>query len=148
MKALHSLRSQLLDSVDLDDDEHADSLGSLVRGPALTLSERAPVGDARNLLAEYRVAAVAVIDEHDDLRGLVTRTDVLRAQDMTAPVSEVMSMFIFALPWTASVQRAASLIACEGVGQLVVTGLGNSLLGIVSAVDIARYFALTTPTSR
>jgi hypothetical protein len=40
------------------------------------------------------------------------------------------------------------LIACEGVGQLVVTGLGNSLLGIVSAVDIARYFALTTPTSR
>jgi predicted transcriptional regulator len=85
-----------------------------------------------------------VVDDRDELRGVITRTDVLRAEDLTTPTSDVMSMFVFALPWTASIHRAASLIAFEGVGQVVVTGLPDSVLGMVSAVDIARHFAMTT----
>jgi CBS domain-containing protein len=57
-------------------------------------------------------------------------------------------MFIVVLPWSASIERAAALIAYEDVGQVVVTGAGNKLLGIVSAVEIARYFALTKRPTR
>jgi signal-transduction protein with cAMP-binding, CBS, and nucleotidyltransferase domain len=142
MKALNSVPSRFHEN--LEDDNSFDDVGSLVRGPALTLSETAPVAEARRLLAKYRVAAIAVINDSDDLRGLITRTDVLRTDDLTKPVSELMCMFIFALPSSASVYRAASLIACEGVGQVVVTGPDQSLLGIVSAVDILRYFAVDT----
>lgn len=143
MKALSVLPSRRR-TPEPPETDRADCVGALVRDPALTIAERTPVAEARRLLVEYRVPAIAVIDERDELRGLVTRTDVLRADDLAVPASEVMSMFIFALPWTASIHRAASLIACEGVGQVVITGLGSSLLGMVSAVDIARYFATAT----
>jgi len=147
MKAVSSLPS-LVRNDEIDEDDRDDSLGCLVRGPALTIGERTPANEARRLLVDYRVPAIVVINDADEMRGLVTRTDVLRAADPNTPVEDIMSMFIFALPWTASIQRAASLIACEGVGQVVVTGLGNSLLGIVSAIDIARYFALTARPPR
>jgi CBS domain-containing protein len=125
-----------------------DCVGSLIPGPALTIAERAPIGEARGLLVEHRVAAIAVLDDHRELRGVVTRTDVLRADDLATPVSELMSMFIVALPWSASIDRAAALIAYEGVGQVVVTGIRRSLLGIVSAVDITRYFAVAARARR
>ncbi|MBV8759867.1 MAG: CBS domain-containing protein [Deltaproteobacteria bacterium] len=143
MKALDSLPS-LTRNDDLDEDGCNATVAALLRGPALTIGNRTLVGEARRLLVEYRAPAIVVIDDNDDVRGIITRTDVLRARDLTVPAEDVMSMFIFALPWTASIERAASLIACEGVGQVLVTGFGNSLLGIVSAVDIARYFALET----
>lgn len=123
------------------DEDAADDVGALVRGPALTLGETAPVAHARKLLADYRVAAIAVIDERDELRGVVTRTDVLRAASLDRPVSEIMSMFIFALPARAPIWRAAALIAYEGVAQVFVVADDQTLVGIVSAVDITRYFA-------
>ena len=125
-----------------------DCLGSLIPGPALTIAERAPIGEARRLLVDHRVAAIAALDDHRQLRGVVTRTDVLRADDLATPVSELMSMFIVALPWSASISRAAALIAYEGVGQVVVMGIKRSLLGIVSAVDITRYFAVAARARR
>jgi predicted transcriptional regulator len=79
---------------------------------------------------------------------VVTRTDVLRTDDPTTPVAELMSMFVFALPADASIHRAASLIAFEGIGQVVVTGPCRLVIGIVSAVDITRYFATTATMAR
>jgi CBS-domain-containing membrane protein len=125
-----------------DREQLDDCLGSLIPGPAMTIAERATVREARRLLVEHRVSALAALDDRDELRGLVTRTDVLRVDDPEVPVSAVMSMFIVSLPWNASIERAAALIAYEGVGQVVVTGIRSSLLGIVSAFDITRYFAL------
>jgi CBS-domain-containing membrane protein len=137
---LTSMQNSLPHLRDLDRQD--DCLGSLIPGPALTIAESARTDAARHLLVEHRVAALAVLDDRDELRGLVTRTDVLRATAPSTPVSELMSMFIVALPWSASIHRAAALIAYEGVGQVVVTGIRSSLLGIVSAFDITRYFAL------
>jgi CBS domain-containing protein len=59
-----------------------------------------------------------------------------------------MSGFVFALPATSSVEQAAALMAYEGVGQIVVTGAGGKLLGMVSALDLVRYYAAVTTAAR
>ena len=119
-----------------------DTLGSLVRTPAVVVSTRTPLAEVRRLLVQRRVPAVAVV-EGDHLCGLVTRTDVLRTpDDGTATVDDAMSGFVFALPARAPIERAAALMAYEGVGQVVVIGHDGELLGMVSAIDIARHFAV------
>ena len=55
---------------------------------------------------------------------------------------EAMSHFVFALPREAAIERAAALMAYEGVGQIVVTDRGGALVGIVSALDITRHYAI------
>jgi CBS domain-containing protein len=59
-----------------------------------------------------------------------------------ATAAEVMSGFVFALPATAAIEKAAALMAYEGVGQFVVVGDRGALVGMVSAVDIAWHLAV------
>lgn len=118
-------------------------LATLISQPIVTMSEAAPLAVARDLLVEQRVPAIAVIAPDGALRGLVTRTDVLRGQDdPNATVSDVMSGVVFALPVDSSIECAAALMAIEGVGQVVVTAGDGGLLGMVSALDIARHLAI------
>lgn len=119
-----------------------DPLGALVRAPAITVGCATPLSVVRQLLLHERVAAVAVLEDDGSVRGVVTRTDVLRAQgDPAATAGDAMSGCAFTLPASADVERAAALMAFEGVGQVLVVDREGKLIGMVSALDIARHFA-------
>ena len=97
------------------------------------------------MLASQRVPAIAVLDAQGALRGVITRTDVLRALDCdTACARDAMSSFVFAMPARTAIEKAAALMAYEGVGQIVVTGFSGELLGMVSTFDITRHVAVTS----
>jgi CBS domain-containing protein len=119
------------------------TIGALVVSPAIVVLPQATIDEARSLLVEHRVPALAVVSENEKLLGLVTRTDVLRAESGATSVADVMSLFVFAVSANSAIEKAAALIAFEGVGQVVVTKNCGALLGIVSAVDIARHYAIT-----
>ena len=94
------------------------------------------------LLLERRVSALVVANANASVRGLVTRTDVMGAQ-RGATAGDVMSGLVFALPGNARIERAAALMGYEGVAQIVVVGPGGILLGLVSAIDVARHLAIS-----
>ena len=106
------------------------------------MTEDTPLDEVRRLLVDYRVPAVAVVDAEGNLRGLVTRTDVIRVIEADARAIDAMSGFVFALPAAAPIEKAAALMAYEGVGQIVVTSARGTMLGMVSAIDIVRYYAV------
>jgi CBS domain-containing protein len=117
------------------------TLGGLVETPVTSVHEVTPIAEVRTLLAELRVPAVVVIDTSRSLKGVITRTDVLRApRECTA--AEAMSRYVYSLPREATVERAAALMAIERVGEIVVTGDDGELVGLVSAFDIARHVAM------
>ena len=122
-----------------------ETIGALVRGPAVTVSRGTPVTALRRMFVDLRVSAIAVADAQDTLCGLVTRTDVLRTSGDDATAGDAMSGCVFALPSYAPIAKAAALIGYEGVGQIVVTDRDGSLVGIVSSVDLVRYFATSKP---
>jgi CBS domain-containing protein len=139
---MKSLARDLVDAFEDSPTGVIDTLGSLIVRPALAVSMTTPLGDVARLLLQHRVPAIAVIDG-DHLCGLVTRTDVLRTLDEdSATAGDAMSFYVFALPERASIEKAAALMAYEGVGQICVTGDGGVLLGMVSALDVARHFAV------
>ncbi|HEY3806376.1 MAG TPA: CBS domain-containing protein [Kofleriaceae bacterium] len=118
-----------------------DTLESLVQ-PVLAISADMPIDDVGRLLVDRRVPALGVVDSAGHLRGLITRTDVLRALDEDlATASDAMTWLVFSLPAGADVERAAALMAYEGVGQVLVIGRGGELVGMVSALDVARHYA-------
>lgn len=128
---------------DVDDEVTSEVyfLGGLIAGPPIVVEEATSIDVVREFLVERRISAVVVVDAERSLRGIVTRTDVLRAA-RDAVAGDFMSPFIFSLPALSRVERAAALMAFEDVAHVVVTGTDNELLGLVSAVDIARHFAI------
>jgi CBS domain-containing protein len=121
------------------------TLGSLVAQPAVAIPIATPIEEVSRLLVRLRVPALAVVDDACHLRGLITRTDVLCAIDEAlATAGDAMTCVVFALPAGANIERAAALMAYEGVGQVVVTGHDGELLGMVSALDVARHYAASS----
>jgi CBS domain-containing protein len=118
-------------------------LRALIQTPVITIAPTTPLVEAQRLLVDERVPALVVVDDKQTLCGLVTRTDVLRGllDEPDGDVADAMSLYVFAVPVDASIERAAALMAVESVGQVVVTGRDGELLGLVSAVDIARHLA-------
>lgn len=135
-------RSAYLSDFDDDPTSIRATLGSLIRGPAPAVELDTPLAVVRRMLVASRVPAIAVVDDNDSLVGLVTRTDVLRLCDNECTAADAMSGFVFALPIESTIEKAAALMAHEGVGQVVITRNGNELAGMVSALDIARHFAI------
>lgn len=118
-------------------------LRALIQTPVITVAPSTPLVEAQRLLVDERAPALVVVDDRHTLCGLVTRTDVLRGllDEPDGDVADAMSVYVFAVPVDASIERAAALMAVENVGQIVVTGREGELLGLVSAVDIARHLA-------
>jgi CBS domain-containing protein len=129
--------------VDPDDEPTSElsTLGAL----ATTVTAVTPatsIAELRRLLVESRIAAIVVVDDDEALLGLVTRSDLLTALERGATTAaDAMSHYVFVLPAESAIERAAALMATENVGQVVVTA-GGVVLGMVSAVDIARHFAI------
>lgn len=96
---------------------------------------------------------VPVVDEDGRPLGIVTRTDLLAADERegaadgdaggssTTTVADVMTAMVFALPASASLEQVAALIAYEGIQQVVITDDCGKVVGLVSSLDIARWCA-------
>jgi CBS domain-containing protein len=90
-----------------------------------------------------------VVDATGRTIGVVSKGDILRALDHEgampqvelARARQVMSHVVFALHSEADISRAAALMAYEGVHHIVVTDAEGRPAGIVSALDILRWFA-------
>jgi CBS domain-containing protein len=118
------------------------TLGHLAT-PARRVRADATLQDARALLIESRAPALVVVDATDTLVGVLARTDVLRfAHRLDATAREAMSPFVFALPHIATVERAAALMAYECVSFVIVIGDDRELCGTISALDVARHYAM------
>jgi acetoin utilization protein AcuB len=70
---------------ELDNPDYADSLmemsvAAVMKGGVISLSTSESVGEAIDLMIEYKVGAVPVVDGHsEELVGIVSYIDVLRA---------------------------------------------------------------------
>ena len=118
-----------------------ETIGMLVREPARTVGEDAPLGAVSKMLVEQDVPAVAVVDSTGALCGLITPTDLLRGlagEDWTAvdAMSSVQSVRA-----TTPVDLVAELLAREHGREVIVTDSVGQVVGIVTARAIARHLA-------
>ena len=145
MAAMKTLNTLWLDDAgeDLEQEQTAELyfLGGLVAQPVAALEASEPLAEARRMLLELRVSAVVVVDADHTLLGLVTRTDALR-HDRDISCGEAMSGRVITLAADSTIECAAALMVIEHVGQIVVTSPSGALVGLVSAVDIARHMAV------
>jgi CBS domain-containing protein len=127
----------------------AQGIDEIMSADVSCVGEGASLAQLCELLVERGQHCVPVVAPEGRPVGMVTQTDVLRSigeaaesADQGAPLQrtagEIMTALVFALPVTASVEQAAALMAYEGVEQIVVTGLGGEVAGVVRALDVAR----------
>lgn len=114
-----------------------------------------PVGVVDNYFKENRIHHVPVVNEENEVIGIVSKSDFLyllrgftenevdvflrEAKLRSFKVGEIMASDIEALLETDSVQKAVSLLAENRFRCLPVVDANKKLIGIVTPIDILQY---------
>lgn len=118
-----------------------DLIDDLPPSPLVTVAEYASLAELARLFVERFVSAVGVVNDNEQLIGVVTRTDVLGNLGVTgATAVDAMSGLVF-LEADSTIECAAALMVLEGVGHVIVVSPRGEPCGVITALDIARRIA-------
>ena len=97
----------------------------------------------RARLLERGVTGAPVVDDWGRVVGVASKSDLVE-HEVTSErhgktVAEIMMPMAFTLPPEAPIGQAAALMAYEGVHRVVVVDERGCVVGVVSALDVARW---------
>jgi CBS domain-containing protein len=115
-------------------------VSELMQTPAVTTTARETLSSAAARMYEYGIDALAVVNGADEVLGIVTERDMLRAMaDGRTPTTTPVELYTSHLPVTiepdADCAAAARLMERHGIRHLPVTRDGRAV-GMLSARDL------------
>lgn len=116
----------------------------VMRSPVQTISRHATAAEAAKELNDREIGSLVVINEHGELNGIITKSDinkivaeVLIPGDVSAEV--IMSSPLITVREMDSLQTAAELMRTNSIKKLPVLNESDKLVGMIAAVDLAYY---------
>lgn len=105
----------------------------------VTLSENCSVGDALNLMKEYKIGGIPVIDDHGTLKGIVTNRDLRFEKQTQRPITEVMtSENLVTTSDGTDLTTAEGILQENKIEKLPVVDVNNKLIGLITYRDIIK----------
>lgn len=120
-------------------------IGELMSRKVECVSPDTPADEVARLLDERCFGGVPVVDGSGKPLGVVSKSDVVHAlyEDGLAGkvAADLMTPFVFALPASAPVSRAAWLMAYEGVHRVVALSHDRKVVGVLTPLDVLRWLS-------
>lgn len=105
----------------------------------VTLNEDALVSDALQLMAEFKIGGIPVVDADRKLKGIVTNRDLRFEKNQKRPVREVMTSenLVTTVDGT-SLATAEDILQEKKIEKLPVVDATNKLIGLITYRDIIK----------
>ncbi len=105
----------------------------------ITITREGNVKDALQLMKEYKIGGIPVVDEKGVLIGIVTNRDLRFQQDMERPVGDVMtSKNIITTTSNTNLVQAGKILQQHKIEKLPVVDKDNKLIGLITYKDITK----------
>ncbi len=105
----------------------------------ITIHQDSTVGDALNLMKEYKIGGIPVVNEDKILVGIVTNRDLRFQQNMLRPIREVMTKDnLITTTQTVDLNKAAEILQEHKIEKLPVVDQHNRLIGLLTYKDITK----------
>jgi IMP dehydrogenase len=105
----------------------------------VTLRQHDRVADALALMETYRISGVPITDEEGRLVGILTNRDLRFEDDVSRPVSELMtSENLVTVPVGTTLEEARAVLHRHKVEKLPVLDRDGRLKGLITVKDIAK----------
>ncbi|HLO57365.1 MAG TPA: IMP dehydrogenase [Bacteroidales bacterium] len=105
----------------------------------ITIRPTATVLDALNLMKEYRIGGIPVVDDQHKLVGIVTNRDLRFEHDMGRLIREVMtSKNIITTSQETDLEKAADILQNYKIEKLPVVDDHGKLIGLITYKDITK----------
>jgi len=105
----------------------------------ITITREKKVIDALNLMAQYKIGGIPVVDNDGYLVGIVTNRDLRFEKDMGRPIIDVMTKDnLISTTESTDLEKAADILQKYKIEKLPVVDKNNKLIGLVTYKDITK----------
>ena len=105
----------------------------------ITILKEGTVGDALNLMKEYKIGGIPVVDKDNVLIGIVTNRDLRFQQDMNRSIQEVMTVEnIITTGRNTGLAEAGMILQAHKIEKLPVVDENHKLIGLITYKDITK----------
>ncbi|TAF46184.1 MAG: IMP dehydrogenase [Sphingobacteriales bacterium] len=114
------------------------SESGMIQDP-VTLQKDAKVGDAFQIMKEFRIGGIPIISHDKVLVGMITNRDLRFQKDMNQPISEVMTKEnLITAPVGTTFAQAEALLQSYKIEKLPVVNEQGKLSGLITFKDIQK----------
>jgi IMP dehydrogenase len=105
----------------------------------ITITREKKVIDALNLMAQFKIGGIPVVDNSGYLVGIVTNRDLRFEKDMNRPILDVMTKDnLISTTESTDLEKAADILQKYKIEKLPVVDKNNKLIGLVTYKDITK----------
>lgn len=104
----------------------------------ITLRKDAIVKDALNMMRDYSIGGIPIVDENNHLIGIVTNRDLRFERNIKRPITEVMTKEVITAPQHTDFEQAADILQQHRIEKLPVVDKQGRLVGLITYRDIIK----------
>ncbi len=104
----------------------------------ITIGLDATVGEAINLMTEYKIGGIPVIDSGGILKGIVTNRDLRFENNKSKKITEVMTKDLITTNHQTDLQAAARILQKHRIEKLPMVDESGKLTGLITYKDITK----------
>lgn len=105
----------------------------------ITLPPDKTIGDALDLMAEYKISGVPITSAEGDLVGILTNRDLRFETDRSRPIHELMtSTNLVTVPEGTTLEQAKSVLHKHRIEKVLVVNKEGKLSGMITVKDIMK----------
>lgn len=105
----------------------------------VTISRGSTVNDALNIMKEYKIGGIPVVDNEGYLVGIVTNRDLRFERNLNRPIEEVMTKEnLITTSQSTNLEEAADILQRHKIEKLPVVDKNGRLVGLVTYKDITK----------
>lgn len=104
----------------------------------VTINDNANVAEAINLMKEYQIGGIPVIDSNKILKGIVTNRDLRLERDYSRKIREVMTTSLITADNQTNLEKAARILQKHKIEKLPIIDEEGKLIGLITYKDITK----------
>ncbi|WP_129676460.1 IMP dehydrogenase [Candidatus Chloroploca sp. Khr17] len=105
----------------------------------ITLPPDRTIGDALDIMAEYKISGVPIVTNEGDLVGIITNRDLRFENDRTRPIHELMtSKNLVTVPEGTTLEQAKEQLHRHRIEKVLVVNNRGKLTGLITVKDIMK----------
>ncbi len=105
----------------------------------VTLNEKALVGDALKIMAEFKIGGIPVVNKANKLVGIITNRDLRFETNPKRPIAEIMTVEnLITTTGFIDFKKAEEIFQKHKIEKLPVVDKNNKLIGLITYKDIIK----------
>jgi CBS domain-containing protein/RimJ/RimL family protein N-acetyltransferase len=117
------------------------AVAGIMNKNVITICSNQSCKEALDIFVNKRVASLPVVDEHGELRGIISETDLMFPSNIPRNVSDIETMEVVTVREDCTIAQVVRMFESKRIRCIPVVDGCKKLVGVVGRKDVLAYYA-------